>query len=68
MTRSDEILHFIDSYKTEHGYAPTIREIGAGVGLASPSTVHGHLVRMEKKGLIKRKELSSRAIAVKEMG
>lgn len=65
MSRADAILHFIDSYKAEHGYAPTIREIAAGVGLASASTVHGHLVRMEKKGLITRKELSSRAIAIR---
>lgn len=65
MTRSDEILEYIESYKLEHGYAPTIREIGAGVGLASPSTVHGHLKRLEKKGLINRKECSPRALSTK---
>lgn len=37
------ILEFIKDYHAQHGYAPTIREIGNGVGLLSTSTVHSHV-------------------------
>ena len=47
-----------------HGYAPSVRDIGKAVGLTSTSTVHGHLIRLEKKGFIKRGEGISRAIEV----
>ncbi len=36
------------------GYPPSVREIGEAVGLASSSTVHGHLSRLEEKGYIER--------------
>ncbi|GGA24896.1 LexA repressor [Paenibacillus physcomitrellae] len=44
------------------GYPPSVREIGEAVGLASSSTVHGHLDRLEKKGLIRRDPTKPRAI------
>lgn len=37
------ILDFIKSYFEEHGYAPTVREIGGGIGLKSPSSVQFHM-------------------------
>ena len=40
------ILDFIKNYS--HQYPPTVREIGAGVGLSSSSTVHGHLNTLVK--------------------
>ncbi len=40
------ILEFVIAYIGTHGYAPTVREIGKAVGLASTSTVHAHLTRM----------------------
>lgn len=45
-----------------NGYPPTVREIGATVGLASTSTVHGHLSRLEKGGYISRDASKTRAI------
>ena len=46
------ILEYIVSYITEHGYAPTVREIAAGVGLKSNSSVHRHLLRMFDEGML----------------
>ena len=52
-TRQQEIWQFLVSYVDDHGYPPTVREIGEKVGLASPSTVHAHLANLERVGLIK---------------
>lgn len=60
--RQQEILDCIRRYTAEHGYPPTVREIGAAVGLASPNTVHGHLGRLERKGLLRREPGRSRAV------
>lgn len=61
-----DILNFIKKQVSEKGYPPSVREICAGVGLSSTSTVHGHLERMEKKGLIKRDKTKTRAIEIIE--
>ena len=58
------IYDFIKSYSDEHGYPPSVREIGAAVGLASPSTVHMHLKALESQGLIKRDSKKPRTIEV----
>lgn len=50
--KREEILDFIISYITLHGYSPSVREIGAGVGLTSTSTVHRHILRMLDDGMI----------------
>ena len=42
-SRQQEILAFVNAHVDEHGYPPTVREIGQAVGLTSPSTVHAHL-------------------------
>ncbi|UOE92755.1 transcriptional repressor LexA [Alkalihalobacillus sp. LMS39] len=62
--RQQEILDFIKSQVQAKGYPPSVREIGEAVGLASSSTVHGHLSRLEKKGLIRRDPTKPRAIEV----
>lgn len=58
------IYDFIRSYSDEHGYPPSVREIGAAVGLASPSTVHMHLKVLEEQGLIRRDSKKPRTIEV----
>jgi len=63
-TRQTEILDFIKSEVREKGYPPSVREIGEAVGLASSSTVHGHLERLEKKGFIRRDPTKPRAIEI----
>lgn len=62
--RQQAILDYIKKYTLDKGYSPSIKEIGEAVGLASSSTVHGHLARLEKKGLIKRNPSSARAIEI----
>lgn len=62
--RQQSIYEYICSYSAEHGYPPSVREIGAAVGLASPSTVHMHLQVLQEQGLIKRDSKKPRAIEV----
>ncbi len=63
-SRQQAILDYIKQEVREKGYPPSVREIGEAVGLASSSTVHGHLNRLEKKGLIRRDPTKPRAIEV----
>ena len=62
--RQVAIYQFIRAYTDEHGYPPSVREIGSAVGLASPSTVHMHLKVLEESGLIKRDSKKPRTIEV----
>ena len=62
--RQQDILDFIKSEVRQKGYPPSVREIGEAVGLASSSTVHGHLARLESKGLIRRDPTKPRAIEI----
>ena len=63
--RQQEIWKFLTDYVDEHGYPPTVREIGEEVGLASPSTVHAHLANLERAGLIKRDPTKPRALELR---
>jgi repressor LexA len=63
--RQQEIWKFLTHYVDEHGYPPTVREIGEAVGLASPSTVHAHLANLERAGLIKRDPTKPRALELR---
>jgi repressor LexA len=60
--RQREIFEFIGRYLKQHGYPPTVREIGKAVGLHSSSTVHAHLAKLESRGLLKRDPTKPRAI------
>ncbi|NEU29277.1 transcriptional repressor LexA [bacterium LRH843] len=62
--RQVDILDFIKGEVKKKGYPPSVREIGEAVGLASSSTVHGHLSRLEKKGYIRRDPTKPRAIEI----
>jgi repressor LexA len=62
--RQAEILAFIEEHLAAHGYPPTVREIGKGVGLASPSTVHRHLEKLEEGGHLRRDASKPRAMLV----
>jgi repressor lexA len=60
--RQNEILTYIKKYMVSHGYPPTIREIGAALGVSSPATIHAHLANLESKGFIKKEDTKNRAI------
>jgi repressor LexA len=60
--RQQEIYEFVVEYVDEHGYPPTVREIGERVGLASPSTVHAHLANLERAGYVRRDPTKPRAL------
>lgn len=62
--RQELILDYIKKQVKTKGYPPSVREIAEAVGLASSSTVHGHLSRLEKKGFIRRDPTKPRAIEV----
>ncbi len=59
-----KILEFIKSEIQAKGYPPSVREIANAVGLKSTSTVHGHLQRLEKRGLLHRDAMKPRAMEV----
>lgn len=60
--KQNEILDFMKMYIAEHGFPPTIREIGSALGTNSPATIHAHLNNLEKKGAIKKDDYKNRAI------
>ncbi|MDW4207012.1 transcriptional repressor LexA [Staphylococcus saprophyticus] len=62
--RQNEIFEYIKQTVHAKGYPPSVREIGEAVGLASSSTVHGHLSRLEEKGYIRRDPTKPRAIEI----
>ncbi len=59
-----EIYQFILQYTREHGYPPSVREIGEAVGLKSPSTVHFHMKKLEAEGYILKADGKTRAITL----
>jgi repressor LexA len=62
--RQQEIFDFVKRYAGEHGYPPTVRDIGKAIGLTSSSTVHAHLANLERLGLLRRDPTKPRAIEV----
>ncbi|WP_312093866.1 transcriptional repressor LexA [Niallia sp. JL1B1071] len=65
--RQLDILEYIKEEVKLKGYPPSVREIAEAVGLASSSTVHGHLARLESKGLIRRDPTKPRAIEILDL-
>ena len=62
--KQQKIFDFIQTFTAEHGYPPSVREIGAAVGLKSPSTAHFRLKGLEEAGMITKAEGKTRAITV----
>ena len=62
--KQQQIYDYILSFTSQHGYPPSVREIGAAVGLKSPSTVHFHLKGLEEAGMIVKAEGKTRAITL----
>jgi repressor LexA len=62
--RQKQMVDFLENYISEHGYAPTLAEVGEYFGLSSLATVHKHLRNLEQKGLIRRQHNHSRALEI----
>jgi repressor LexA len=62
--RRAAIVEFIAAYHARRGISPTVREIGAAVGLRSVSSVHAHLVLLQQSGLIVMTRYTQRSIRV----
>jgi repressor LexA len=62
--RQSEIFEFIKGQIDKTGYPPTVREIGSALGLHSPSTVHAHLAKLERSGVLRRDPSKPRAIEI----
>jgi repressor LexA len=60
--RQREILDYLNEFIQQHGYAPSLEEIGRRFGLSSLATVHKHMTNLESKGFIKRSWNRSRSV------
>ena len=50
--KAQQILDFVNQFVYENGYAPSVREIGAEVGLRSTASVSYHIRALQEKGLL----------------
>jgi len=50
--KADRILDYVNQFVQENGYAPSVREIGAAVGLRSTASVSYHIQALQDKGLL----------------
>ena len=62
--KSEQILEFVSRFIQENGYAPSVREIGAAVGLRSTASVSYHLRALQEKGLLQGGEAKGRKRAI----
>lgn len=60
--RQREILDYLDEFIQQHGYAPSLEEIGRRFSLSSLATVHKHLTNLQEKGFIRRAWNRSRSV------
>jgi len=61
-TRQQMVLDFIRQSIADRGYPPTLREIGARMGIRSTNGVNDHLRALERKGYLTREDMKSRAL------
>ena len=50
--KPEEIMNFVNEFVQEHGYSPSVREIGEAVGLRSTASVSYHLQALQAKGIL----------------
>ncbi len=60
--RQREILDYLNEFIQQHGYAPSLEEIGHRFNLSSLATVHKHLTNLQEKGFIRRSWNRSRSV------
>ena len=62
--KQEESYQCIVKFTEEHGFPPTVRELGALLGVTSTSTVFSRIKQLEKSGYIRRVTASPRAIEI----
>ena len=62
--KQGESYQCIVRFTEEHGFPPTVRELGALLGVASTSTVFARIRQLEKSGYIRKVSASPRAIEI----
>ena len=62
--KQQQIYDYILEFTAQNGYPPSVREIGAAIGLKSPSTVHFHIKGLEEAGVLVKAEGKTRAITL----
>jgi repressor LexA len=65
--RQQQVLRYIRQSIHERGYPPTLREIGAHMGIRSTNGVNDHLRALERKGYLTREDMKSRALRPRDM-
>lgn len=65
--RQQQVLHYIRQSITDRGYPPTLREIGAHMGIRSTNGVNDHLRALERKGYLTREDMKSRALRPRDV-
>jgi len=65
--RQQQVLHYIRQSINERGYPPTLREIGAHMGIRSTNGVNDHLRALERKGYLTREDMKSRALRPRDV-
>src|SRR5258708_35397081 len=60
--RQQMVLDYIRQSITDRGYPPTLREVGARMGIRSTNGVNDHLRALERKGYLTREDMKSRAL------
>lgn len=66
--RQKKVLAFIETHIKQHGFPPTIREIGLHLGIKSTNGVNDHLNALQKKGFLTREEGKSRTLQLVKDG
>ena len=62
--KADLILEYVNRFVQEYGYAPSVREIGAAVGLRSTASVSYHLQALQEKGVLRSPGIKGRKRAI----
>src|SRR5262249_37581667 len=66
--RQREIFEYLNEFIHQHGYAPSLEEIGRKFGLSSLATVHKHLTNLQEKGFIKQAWNRSHSVEMAQAG
>ena len=62
--KAQQILDYVNQFVQQNGYAPSVREIGAAVGLRSTASVSYHLRQLQEKGMLQEPGAKGRKRAI----